>query len=673
MVVGLRRINSVIAVDIMPGSSPRSRRKARYALVYLKGGNILREEEGVGLHHILRLVSTLKPDCLAVDNIYELVGSSADLRRLLRSMPPGTMIVQVTGSPFERPEPLTALAHRHGLTVPSKLTPLQAARTIARLAFMGIGYYLKGFEEETLIIVSKRLTPSAGGMSMDRYERRVGSSIVSISNEIENALREAGLDYDVYPRGRGRVFVVYASREKLAGVVKPYNGYGVRVEVKPVPKETLIFEPLSGDIRPEPPKKYLIVGYDPGVRAGVAVLDLHSRLLLLRSGRFLTRWDVARMVFKLGKPVVVASDVKPSPKIVRKLASMFKAVLFEPPKDLRQSDKKRLVMDYLSARNIEVKKIDSHMIAALAAALRAFNYYKPKFEHIERVAGRVGVSAEEVKAMFLRGVKIKDAVDRLMKAQGHERRVRIAESAPADEVVDAYRRRIAELEEKLRGLESLISDLEDELRKRDNELRALNERLMMEREKADLAIKRDRLVFMLEERLKQAEKRIRDLESTVSRLTEKLKSYEEVARLLERELYIALVYIERLSPSALEEALKEDLLKAGRIVYVGNPGVVERGALKELLKTKPRAVMFPEKPSEWVVKGCEGEGVPVYVLGDSKPRVRVVWIGRTPFAERGPLEEFLAEAERRLREKNLREMRERLLRMIMDYKNKKLK
>ena len=308
---GLVKIASVIAVDIMPGYSPRSRKKARYALVYLKGGSVVREEENVSLIHVLKMVRSLKPSCLAVDNIYELAGSSGELRRLLASLPPETVLVQVTGSPFERPEPLTVLAHRHGIKLPSRPSPLQSARAIARLAYMGIGYYVKGFEEETLIVVSKKLTPSAGGMSMDRYERRVEASIISISNEIEKTLKENGLDYDVYTsRGRGgyksRVFVVYAPRNKLAGVIKPYNGYSVKVEVKPVPKEALLFEPLSEKIKLEPQKKYIIVGYDPGMKAGIAVLDLYSRLLLLRSGKFLTRGEVARIVSKLGKPVILS-------------------------------------------------------------------------------------------------------------------------------------------------------------------------------------------------------------------------------------------------------------------------------------------------------------------------------------------------------------------------------
>ena len=53
----------------------------------------------------------------------------------------------------------------------------------------------------------------------------------------------------------------------------------------------------------------LIVGIDPGISTGVAILDLHGRLIHLSSRRDENKTKLARDILDHGSPMLVAMDV----------------------------------------------------------------------------------------------------------------------------------------------------------------------------------------------------------------------------------------------------------------------------------------------------------------------------------------------------------------------------
>ncbi len=165
-------VSSVIGVDICGGTSPISKGGARYVAVYLVDNEIKEIREEITLASLLRMIWKHQPSIIAVDNIFELAPSSKTLARLLSTFPPGTKLVQVTGAPNQEYETLVRIAEKHGIKVGSKPTPLQTASAVAMLASKGVGWIVKGLEDECIITVSKKITPQAGGMSMQRYEKR---------------------------------------------------------------------------------------------------------------------------------------------------------------------------------------------------------------------------------------------------------------------------------------------------------------------------------------------------------------------------------------------------------------------------------------------------------------------------------------------------------------------
>jgi len=97
----------------------------------------------------------------------------------------------------------------------------------------------------------------------------------------------------------------------------------------------------------------------------------------LRSKREVKKSDLIKHISKFGKPVIIASDVNPLPKMVEKLASALGSTTYYPEVSLSNVEKMKIIKEY--AEEIE----DSHQKDALAAGLKAFKKYHELFLKIE--------------------------------------------------------------------------------------------------------------------------------------------------------------------------------------------------------------------------------------------------------------------------------------------------
>jgi len=117
---------------------------------------------------------------------------------------------------------------------------------------------------------------------------------------------------------------------------------------------------------------------DPGTTVGVAILDLHGELVELRSKREASKSDLIKHILKFGKPLIIASDVNPMPKTIKKLASALGSRTYYPEVSLTNLEKEKIVRDFEE----EIK--NSHQKDALAAAIKAFRSYHELFIRVEK-------------------------------------------------------------------------------------------------------------------------------------------------------------------------------------------------------------------------------------------------------------------------------------------------
>jgi predicted RNase H-like nuclease (RuvC/YqgF family) len=574
-----------MGVDIESGSPEGG--NARYSLVVIKcGGPLIYKAESSSLARLVRVAWDYRPRRLGVDNVYELGGDERRLSRVLSLLPPDLEVFQVTlvdGVFLDVRE----VAVRAGIVEDfSKMNPLRTSYVVAMLACMGYGTSVRSVEEKTVVQVSKLRSHSSGGWSQQRYQRRVRAAIHSIATSIKEALDRAGLDYDYYYKeSRGglesAVFTVYAPRDVVKGVVEEVRGPDYVVKVKPVYRSKLLVATGGRGLQSRP----LIVGVDPGVTTGVALVDLDGRILHVTSIRAADRGSVVELISRYGKPVIVAVDVSEVPDSVRKLATQLGANIYTPPHDLSSIEKRDLIERFAG----EVKLRDSHERDALAAAYRAYLSLREKLEDVEEKLRDMGaeIEREEVKRWVLEGLSLAEALERALEkaiedVEFREGRVRREERRVQQVDVTEYLVEIERLRAQRESLEARVRELEESLRDYERRLRDAQSTIRIE-------IARDAEIAKLKSRVEALEREVDRLRAEKERLE------EEVVRIAKTITAVStgeLVLARRIPILTVRNLRREEEFRGGDIVIVDNPNTFENEAVAELARMKVKAVLL---------------------------------------------------------------------------------
>ncbi|MEZ0319780.1 MAG: DUF460 domain-containing protein [Pyrobaculum sp.] len=436
---------AILGLDVAPGG---------FAYAVLEN-NVVVERGVAEVRDVLRLFKKYKCSVLAVDNVGELFQYGRLVVKALGKLPYVVDVVEVTrgGDGYRSVE---ELVREHFGVNKGRLDPLETASYLAMLAWRGVGASVKLYEEETVVLVHRRISTTPGGMSRNRYMRNISLRIKDMASKIENKLKEARLDYDLFIKEEsGEItsakFVVYASREVVRRYVKPLRSIDVAVSIYSTPAKARGAPAHS---------KFLIVGVDPGVVTGLAIITLDGEVLDTVARRSFSRGDLVRYVSQWGVPILVATDVSEPPEYVKKLAAMSGAALYVPERDLTTEDKTQLVERAGWAAK------STHERDALAAAYKAYLEYKPKFEKIEKEFGGIlkPDQLEYAKSLVVRGYSIAHAVsEALKKKESRETKVvYITVEKPCAPVNEEVKSRIKALEYENTQLQKELEEVKRE-------------------------------------------------------------------------------------------------------------------------------------------------------------------------------------------------------------------
>jgi len=131
---------------------------------------------------------------------------------------------------------------------------------------------------------------------------------------------------------------------------------------------------------------------DPGTTTGLAAIDLCGNVVDTYSAKDLSLSQIINRITSLGKPLVVACDVMPAPRLARKLASTLKCRLFEPVSDMKVRDKIEIIAGHGEPANWHEKD-------ALAAAFFAKKRIAKTLSKVDRAVA--GSDREEIKYLLL--------------------------------------------------------------------------------------------------------------------------------------------------------------------------------------------------------------------------------------------------------------------------------
>jgi predicted RNase H-like nuclease (RuvC/YqgF family) len=577
----------VFGIDIVRGSVRSRSKRPMYALVRTEDGAVFSEGEVSGFR-LFRLLSEEEPDILAVDSLQEIAADQREIFSFLQRLPPATRLVQVTGG--ERKESLGKVAGRYNISF-NKFDPFAEARTIAQVAALGAGAEVIAFENTTGIVVSRHRSPGKGGWSQNRYARKIHGAVQLKAREIEMELLAAGLRYEKKETrafgGCSRVaFHVHAVRDQIPA--HTYRGADVQVRIEGKRLDRIRFRPLTGKPR------YLIVGIDPGTTTAVAAMDLDGNLLHLSSSRQTTMSGVIEALYRVGKPLIIASDVQEMPFTVEKIRRAFNAIAYSPKLDISVETKMEITRPYQYAND--------HERDALAAALSAYRQHQAKFQNlVKRVPP--GNDLDEVRARVIRGQSLEQV---LYEMRGKPVLVREGvsrqpvgpplQAAPGDEAAAVSRHddRVRVLDGTVKRLREYVGELQTQLQEKEYEITRLHARIRKVRSAREGVLmkdteiaKRDTVIQSLKQRLRKEERHTRSLARRLGRMREA----EEMELSGEG---VPLKVLDSLTRDALRRLDEYIGVAKGDTIYLARADGWGRSLVKELADRGVKAVIAPD-------------------------------------------------------------------------------
>ena len=560
----------VFGIDIIKGSVRSRSRRPMYALIRMEGSRIESESE-VSLFRLLRMLTEEQPDILAVDSIQEIAADQHELFFFLQALPTQTRLVQVTGG--ERKETLGKVAARFNISF-NRFDPFAEARTTAQVASLGAGAEVIAFENESEVVVSRHRSPGKGGWSQNRYVRKMHGAVQLKGREIEQALVASGLRYEKKETrafgGCSRVlFRVFAPRAQVP--VSTYRGADVQVRISGKRLERIRFRPLSGKPR------YLIVGIDPGTTTAFAALDLDGNLLHLQSSRQMTNADVIEALCKVGKPLVIASDVEEMPYTVEKIRRAFSAIAYTPNQNTSVETKMELTAPFPYAND--------HERDALSAALDAYRQYRHKFQNLlKRIPP--GHDLDEVRARVIRGQSLDQVIgDMHMPAP-------VPVTQPPPSAVDAkHDDRVRVLDGMVKRLRSYIGELQEEIKGKDYEIHRLSARLRRAQTSRDAELAKDTEVVKKDAVIQSLKKHLHKEERHNRNLAKRLARIKKFAELSVEGDVIPVKVMEALTKEGVRKLAEDVGIGEGDVIWVNRTDGWGRSVIKELAEIRVTAVI----------------------------------------------------------------------------------
>lgn len=311
----------------------------------------------------------------------------------------------------------------------------------------------------------------------------------------------------------------------------------------------------------------LIVGIDPGVTVGLAIVGLvqpfGKRDLFFKtmSRRNFSKSEIISEIAKYGEPVAVCTDKKNMSSLARQIASAFSAKKFSLKKDLTKEEKAKMTVIYVT-ENV-------HESDALASALYYFEHIRSKLVKIEKKVPS-DISKDKVIGFVIKnGFSIDKAIKFLRSPKTEQKKIIY------HTIIKAKDKELKKENEKLKKSLILLRVTLERLKEENGRL--LNENKKLEKH-MDGYVKK-----YVNNRIRSCLDQIRCLKKENQILKKKIKKLSEKNKL--NKDYEKIICIKNITKKCISSALKDE------IIYVEHMD----GNIRNMEKAGPKLVITPDK------------------------------------------------------------------------------
>lgn len=394
--------------------------------------------------------------------------------------------------------------------------------------------------------------------------------------------------------------------------------------------------------------KKLIVGIDPGVTCGVAALTLEGSTVFISSQRDWTFNSLLKTLTNLGEPVLVSSDVSPAPQLVGKLSKNLNATTFTPLISLGTLEKQHLARNYAEIQAVKLR--NAHEIDALAAALKAYNHFKKKFEQIENRAKGIDskVSIDDVKALVIKGYTISRAIKHLTAKPGETRLPpiitrRVPREKQLRELVEELKKRLILDKKEIRRLQTENRELNKHIKSLKKEAAELQQKIDDVKSEQTLQMRREREYQRLIDEIESLKRRLSRSTAELEECKQRFNPLQRLRQLESTGELILLKPIENFTRDGLEKAFKLYEVKPGDYVLLLDASGGGASTAETLTKKGVKAVIFETRMSHQAREEFGSHEIPTIPAKD----IKIEWIEGSPYAYASSLEDALKNLEER--------------------------
>jgi len=390
--------------------------------------------------------------------------------------------------------------------------------------------------------------------------------------------------------------------------------------------------------------KRLIVGVDPGVTVGFAALTLDGVPVFVESRRNWSLSNLLKTVAELGVPTIVSSDVSPASEVLERLSAKLNAVLFAPLISMGTDEKQQIARTYVDRYGLRLK--NAHEVDAIAAAVKAYQHYRNKFEQVEAKMKKqvFEVSVDDVKDLVVRGHTMKRAVQLLHVPSEFKASSVVRRTVPREEqmksMIEEFKERLTLEREKSKHLRASNEELRLKVKELKAEISCLKTRIEEIRGAQSAQVRRERRYQMLLDELRGVRAKLAEYSAQLENYR---KRFDQIQRLREHESRGRLVLlkpIEAFTENGLRKAFELYGVKAGDSVILLDSSGGGVATAETLAKRGVKAVITQGTMAHQALEVFAKYLIPVL----PSERLGMEWIEGLPYADTESLRKAIREA-----------------------------
>ncbi len=425
--------------------------------------------------------------------------------------------------------------------------------------------------------------------------------------------------------------------------------------------------------------KWIIVGFDPGLTIGIAIIDLNGNILYVKSIKEASHSKIINEIIKYGKVIVVSTDVTNPPKNVKKLAAILNSKIYSPPKSMSIDFKNNIVDEYIKKTNSQINITNSHERDSLAAAIKSYKHYEKKLNIVDKKCAPYKFTEKEIeniKNEVINGIPIvKSIKSRLNLKNTNPKKSTKSENITTDKKTLEYlekqnnnlKKQLKIHKNQIIQIKKYNNKLKEKIKNQNIELKQIKIHINKIHEDYDNKILLNDKILSKIRLIEKLKKEIKEKDEENQKLKNKLNSNKEIKKIKTYDDTVVVKIIDSFTKEGLNKAINNWNLKKNDFIYIKNSKWAGTQTANTLSKIKPKTIIISDNMPTQALETLKHNNIPIINLKN----IHLTFLNEFAITS---LKEITAEIEKcelKIQNQKDNEEKEQILKVFDEYKAKR--